>query len=189
METPKFTLSITRTLLQRLAMKLKLKMNADAINGIMGDGQRNLQYRSKTYAKYKANAMRRFTREKSSKNPVRVKGKRTASDIQHKSAITKGTAKLKGFAARSIHTDVSKVNLHLTGELYKSATIAIRENGFSIGYSQEFPKKVYGLQAYGYNPIGITQENQDMIVKEIRESFDKQVQSQFNRKLSKDLNI
>lgn len=144
-------------------------MRKSLYDGILADGSTK-HYRSRQYMKYKANAMRRFTKD------VKFKTKETQFgsglfDVKSKGEIKKTAkgGKLSGFGTRSINTDVSKVNLTLTGDMVKSLqAVNAQINRVHITFGSEQAQKVLGNIKHGYNPVGLndkdTQQVKNMLV-------------------------
>lgn len=175
---PKLEISITATQMGKIGYVAVSLANEDALNGIMQDEKSGLQYRSKQYAKYKANAMRRFTRDVQARyketqfgsglftgrNAGRKSAKQVGSNIHLKSKLTSGSNKLKGYNTRSINTDVSKVNLHLTGDMFRSLKVISKSNNICrVSFSPEQAGKVLGNIKNGYQSVGLNKKNQDVI--------------------------
>lgn len=164
--------------MRKIGNAMVLKANEDALDGIMQDGQKNLIYRSKQYIRYKANAMRRFTKNvtmktketqygsglfKVTRKAGRKKLSPVAMNISTKSNLTNG-GKLKGYEGRSINTDVSKVNLHLTGDMFRSLKVVTAAvNHCRVSFGQEEAGKVIGNKNHGYNAVGLNEENKQIV--------------------------
>lgn len=138
------------------------------LQGKMSDNRTNLQY-TKEYAKYKANGMRRFTRGGNIQEFTNIKQGGIYSfknvRVNTKKLTAKGKGqKLNGYETRSVNTDVSKVNLTLTGDMVKSLSlINANVNHIRVTFSGEQTKKILGNIANGYNPVGLNSENTQII--------------------------
>jgi len=159
----KSILHFTQNFWKGIGNQEALMITDDSINGIMQDGMRDLQYISEQYKKYKANGMRAFGRGKKKA----VAGKRL-NDYQGVSII---------------NTDISKVNMQLTGQTLKGLTNNIKPHddgmGVTISYDLKDADKIFGNQDRGRNIVGLRKENQDMIYQEILKSVDENIRTEF----------
>lgn len=145
------------------AISLILK---DADAGMMQNDTSGHQY-SEQYAKYKANSMRRLTKNKVKKDKKtkkkyigRTEGVVVSQTIEGRYKQTKGTKKIAGFKSKSTDTFTGYVNLNLTGEMLDS--LKVKEatlNRVTIGYSPEQGGKVLGNKKLGYDVTTLRREN------------------------------
>jgi hypothetical protein len=160
---------------------VKVFVRSDLSKGIMQDGTSGHQYRSKQYMRYKANAMRRFTR--TTKTQARKKIKGFASNIKTKSELKRGgkLTRESGLKYGSVNTDVTKVNLMLTYEMIKSIVYKVHGetpngNSITIGYAPEQAGKVIGNMNRGYNATGLRNENIDKVAAKFKKSVEDSLQ-------------
>lgn len=127
---------------------IKLAKN-DIRQGIMQDGKSNLQYKSETYKKYKANDMRKFTQ----------KGER-----------------LKQYKGVSISSnEVSFVNLTLTGKMLNDMFESVIDRGVEIHFSSKDADKVLGAEEQGRVILTLRDENIKTIENEFVKIFNQNI--------------
>lgn len=124
----------------------------DAKNGIMQNGN-TYGYKSKTYMKYKANDMRRFTNNKSN-NKSKVKKKKQSVNPRLKA--------YKGLTIESNET--SFVNMTVTGRALKGLHVSsATTNNAVLSYKQRDVMKVIGNKNRGYDILDIRTENMEKL--------------------------
>jgi len=168
---------LTKSFWNKLAADFVIKVTDDARAGIMQDGKSNIPYRSEQYKKYKANNMRRLGR--GGKKPGKNKN----------TGVSKG-GRLKGYEGRQIvNTDVSKVNMELTGETFRNYMNGIKvypdSTGVAISYAPQDADKVLGNQALGRQIVGANKKNTEWIFDQIEAALMKPVSDEWK----KDINI
>ena len=148
--------------------------------GKMQDGKSGLQYKSEQYKKYKANAMKRLTKTK-------VKKESTTGIEYLGRKKSKSGKRLSGFYAKAIEsTQTAFVDMTLSGDLKKGLKVkSVTAQGGIIGYEPEDAKKIEGNRRYGREVVGLNEENQEKLKKEIVEIFRKNAQTI----LAKDIKI
>lgn len=149
-------------------------IRADFKDGKMQDGKSNLQYISQQYKRYKANGMRRLTKGGNPKDfdPSHdYKGKR----LYGKKTPTAKGSRVSGYYAKAIEsTNTAFVDMTLTGNLKRGLSVkAVNETGGTIGYNPEDAKKLQGNRRYGREVVGLNEENQEKLKKEIVEIYEK----------------
>ena len=152
----------------------------DALRGIMQDGSSNHQYKSAEYKKYKANDMRRFTT--GTPASVSIKGKKDLYfnnpkvTTQYKGRKYGSGDRLSGYKSGALNNDISKVNLHLTGNMMngshkKSST----ENSLTMSYNPEDEGKVVGNKEQGYDVVGLRSENKAKVKQRLLDAYIKNI--------------
>ena len=117
----------------------------DAKQGIFQNGKRKQKYKSKSYKKYKANNMRRFTDGK----------------------------KLKGFKNQSTNTNTSFVDMELTGFTFDSITTNAKENTAVIVFNNG--AVVEGNAKRGYDIFNLRNKNLNALQKRLGKILDRNV--------------
>ena len=154
-------LNFTPKLWDQVGQFVRGAIKQDALKGIMQD-ERKPKYQSNKYKKYKKNDMRKFG---------------IGED-----KIGKGD-RLKGFEGRSLNTNTSRVNLHLTGDMFKKVQVKSTSNSAIITFLQV--EKVLGNKSHGYNVFGLRNKNR----KNALRFLDKQVKKNLKKITSKPINI
>ena len=160
----------------------------DCRQGIMQNGTRNHQY-SETYAKYKANDMKRFTTGEATNYAYNTGGIVT-KDLYFKNKKTKyGTGdRLSGYKGISLEsTDVSKVTMILTG----LTTNSLKEkthtrNSLTMVFEGVNPDILLGNKERGYDIIGLNDTNREKVRQRILNEYKKNV-SKLPKKITIDL--
>jgi hypothetical protein len=178
---------LTRNFWNKLATDFVIKVTDDARAGLMQDGKSNIPYKSEQYKRYKANAMRRLTKGGTLKDfdPSQdYRGKRYYGKKKKLKPGKKGTTsgqRIKGYEGRQIvNTDVSKVNMELTGETFRNYM-----NGIKVSYAPQDAEKVLGNQALGRQIVGANKKNQEWVFDQIEQQLMKPVTDEWK----KDINI
>lgn len=170
----------SQTFLLKIGNMIKLRIREDALNGVFQNNTSGHAYRSKQYVKYKLNGMRRFT--KNTKIGFK-KAKQVASDIQTRTPIREG-AKLKGMGNRSVNTDVSKVNMTLTGDTHKGMKVTKHsENIIEVSWNANDYGKIKGNEMLGRVLVGLNDKNEELVVKEFLKEMTKQFDAEFPDKI------
>ncbi|OGU83148.1 MAG: hypothetical protein A2W11_13105 [Ignavibacteria bacterium RBG_16_35_7] len=153
-------------------------IQADFKVGKMQDGKSNLQYLSEQYKKYKASGMRRLTKSGKAK-AFDPSGDYRGNRLYGKRKATAKGRRVSGFYAKSIEsTNTAFVDMTLTGNLKKGLHVkAVTEQGGTIGYEPSDAKKLEGNRRYGREVVGLNEENQEKLKKEIIEIFQKNAQT------------
>jgi hypothetical protein len=120
------------------------------------------RYKQTKYKAYKKNDMRKFGIGEEKKG----KGDR-----------------LKGFEGRPINTETSKVNLHLTGDMFKQVQVKPTSNSARITFLQG--EKVLGNKRHGYNVFGVRKKNK----KNALRFLDRQIEKTLKKETSKPINL
>ena len=165
-----------RTMLQHCVQWIR----ADFKTGKMQDGQSGLQYKSEQYKKYKANAMKRFTKTK-------VKKEKTTGIEYLGMKKSKSGKRLGNYYAKAIEsTQTAFVDMTLSGDLKRGLKVkSVSATGGIIGYEPEDAKKLEGNRRYGREVVGLNEENQEKLKKELVAILNKNAQTI----LSKDIKV
>lgn len=143
---------------------------ADAKRGVYQtpDGNQNKPTYNKTYAKYKANYMQRFT----------------------SSASGKKGQKIKSYYSTSVsNNDTNVVNMSLTERTFKyfiqNGVKFFDSISVTLGYNPVDSKKIIGnAEKYNRQIVGLNNENKAWVKKQILEQFNENI-----RKELKDITI
>lgn len=154
-------LNFTPKLWNQVGLFVRGAIKKDALNGIMQDDKRP-RYKQTKYTAYKKNDMRKFGIGEEKKG----KGDR-----------------LKGFEGRPINTKTSKVNLHLTGDMFNQVQVKPTSNSARITFLQG--EKVLGNKRHGYNVFGLRNKNR----KEALNFLDRQIEKTLKKETSKPINL
>jgi hypothetical protein len=154
-------LNFTPKLWNQVGLFIRGAIKEDALKGIMQDDKRP-RYKQTKYKAYKKNDMRKFGIGEEKKG----KGDR-----------------LKGFESRSINTDTSKVNLHLTGDMLRQVQVKPTSNSVRITFLQG--EKVLGNKRHGYNVFGVRNKNK----KNALRFLDRQIEKTLKKEISKPINL
>ena len=154
-------LNFTPQLWNQVGQFVRGAIKQDALKGIMQDDKRP-RYKQTKYKAYKKNDMRKFGIGEEKKG----KGDR-----------------LKGFEGRSINTETSKVNLHLTGDMFKQVQVKPTSNSARITFLQG--EKVLGNRKHGYNVFGLRNKNR----KKALNFLDRQIEKTLKKETSKPINL
>jgi hypothetical protein len=154
-------LHFTPKLWNQVGQFVRGAIKQDALKGIMQDDKRP-RYRSQSYKKYKKNDMRKFGRGEDK--------------------VGKGE-RLKGFEGRPINTNTSKVDLHLTGDMFKQVQVKPTSNSATITFLQG--EKVLGNRKHGYNVFGLRNKNR----KKALNFLDRQIEKTLKKETSKPINL
>tara|TARA_R100001082_G_C4269724_1_gene119185 strand:+ start:63 stop:560 length:498 start_codon:yes stop_codon:yes gene_type:complete len=154
-------LNFTPKLWNQVGQFVRGAIKQDALRGIMQDDKRP-RYKQTKYKAYKRNDMRKFGRGEDK--------------------VGKGE-RLKGFEGRPINTNTSKVNLHLTGDMFKQVQVKPTSNSATITFLQG--EKVLGNKSHGYNVFGLRNKNR----KNALRFLDRQVKKNLKKLTSKPINI
>ena len=97
------------------------------------------------------------------------------------------SSKLKAFYAKGIEsTQTAFVDMTLSGDLKKGLKVkSVNSQGGVVGYESEDSMKIEGNRRYGREVVGLNEENQEKLKKEIIEIFQKNAQTL----LAKDIKI
>lgn len=158
----------------------------DAKNGIMQNGN-TYGYKSKTYMKYKANDMRRFTNNKSNNKSKTKKEKQSVNSqvgtndkqkptsnksknkSNNKSKVKKKkqsvNPRLKAYKGLTIESnETSFVNMTVTGRALKGLHVSsATTNNAVLSYKQRDVMKVIGNKNRGYDILDIRTENMEKL--------------------------
>lgn len=147
-------------------------MRANFKEGKMQDGQSGLQYKSEQYKKYKANAMKRFTKTK-------VKKEKTTGIEYLGRKKSKSGKRLSGSYAKAIEsTQTAFVDMTLSGDLKRGLKVkSVSATGGVIGYEPEDAMKIEGNRRYGREVVGLNEANQEKLKQEIIEVYKKNAQT------------
>lgn len=194
-------LSINVSDWRRMLQHCVQNIRANFKEGKMQDGKSGLQYKSEQYKKYKANAMEQLKYGRSLFNPEtgqlmrgnKLKTKTTKSkDVYGNLRFTSQTQKggrLWNYAAKSVESRrIDFVDMTLSGDLKKGLHVvegSITNYGGKISYEPEDAKKIEGNKALGRDVVGLNEENQEKLKKEIVEILKKNAQTI----LAKDIKI
>jgi len=146
---------VTNSFMKTLAQLAIDEIQYDASKGKFQNGKSGLQYKSSTYKRYKKNNMT---------------GTRTGK-------------KLKGFANQSTDTNISYVNMRLTGRTLRGMRASSGKNTAIITYDRG--EIVLGNQKRGYDIYDLSNENKKIIL----EDLDKIYSDRINKYVSKDIII
>jgi hypothetical protein len=143
----------------------------DALMGKMQNNGQGYHYRSKSYMKYKANAMRRFTKgqgktfsDKEGFFYGQTYFKNKKAGINKKTGHTTGS-RLSGYETVPIQsTDVSKVNMVLTGRTLDSLHPKTSDDtSVTMAFGVGKGGIVLGNKQRGYNVIGLSNDNKKKV--------------------------
>tara|TARA_Y100000401_G_scaffold111681_1_gene110179 strand:+ start:383 stop:850 length:468 start_codon:yes stop_codon:yes gene_type:complete len=140
-DIPKVTNSFMKTLAQ-LGID---EIQHDASRGRFQNNKRNLQYKSKTYKKYKRNNM---------------------------TGISTGK-KLKRFRNQSTDTQTSYVNMKLTGRTLRGMRAGSSKNTGIISYDKG--SIVLGNRKRGYDIYDLSKENKELILKDLENLYTQKI--------------
>ena len=172
-------LNFTPQLWNQVGLFVRGAIKEDALKGIMQDDKRP-KYRSRSYKKYKKNDMRRFGRGESKIG----KGTRLGSNLNLKNGKTFESKKPEyDLSGRPLNTDTSKVNLHLTGDMFKQVQVKPTSNSARITFLQG--EKVLGNKRHGYNVFGLRNKNR----KNALRFLDRQIEKTLKKETSKPINL
>lgn len=173
-------------------------MRADFKIGKMQNGKSGLNYYSDQYKRYKANSMKQLKYGRSIYNPETgqlMRGKKLKvktethkfGNVKVSSSKKLGAQRLWGSYGKSIEsTQTAFVDMTLSGDLKKGLKVkSVTATGGIIGYEPEDAKKLEGNRRYGREVVGLNEDNQEKLKKEIIEVFKKNAQTI----LAKDIKI
>lgn len=184
--------------LLRIGNLIKLKIREDALNGVFQNNTANHAYRSKQYMKYKQNNMRRLGYDLTIKDVRKTLGHEKViistynfgrGDIVAGNRMTKKgrkieNKKLKGYDNRSVNTDISKVNMTLTGDTHKGMKVTKHsENVIEISWASQDYGKIKGNEMLGRVLVGLNDKNEELVVKEFLKEMTKQFDAEFPDKI------
>jgi len=146
---------VTNTFMKTLAQMGIDEIQHDASTGKFQNGARGKQYKSKPYKRYKRNNMTGFRTGK----------------------------KLKGFSNQSTDTETSFVNMKLTGRTLRGMRASSSKGTGIITYDRG--EIVLGNQKRGYDIYDLSNENKEIILKDLERLYDKRIK----KYISKDIII
>lgn len=179
---------------KRLGQKVAQWIREDAKKGIFQtpNGQSSKPTYNETYAKYKANDMRRFTTGEATKTYTDKKGnerglffdnKKTKTAIQRKTDSTFGTGKrLKSYYGQSIESrQTGFVDMTLTGQTLKGLHVkSSDENSVTLAYNSKDAGKIIGNQEkYDRALVGMNDKNIEKARQEVISEMRKKIDSIF----------
>ena len=123
---------IPRNIFKKAGELAKSRIIEDADKGIFQNNRQNFKYKSKTYRRYKSNAMTGANK-----------------------------TKLKAFRGKSTNTKVNNVNMRLTGETLRRIAVKNIKNGFRLIFARggivegnaDKGYDIYDLNDKNYNSI------------------------------------
>ena len=177
--TPKFWLKIGGLVPQWV--------KADSLLGKMQNDMQNFAYKSKEYVKYKANQMRRLT--KGSALSSSIKGKKdlyfnNPKSGKNKKGLSTGD-RLKAYNGISIEsTDVSKVNMTLTGRTINSLHPKTSDDvSVTMAFAPAYGGIVLGNKQRGYDVTGLNKENLQKVRNLILAQLDNNAKKELGKKI------
>jgi hypothetical protein len=187
---------------KRLGQQAVQWIREDAKKGIMQtkDGNSNKPNYSPEYAKYKANDMRRSTVGKATgrgytfdkAGDIKYKdlyfaNKKAKTAIQRKADSTHGSGqRLKAYKGVSIsNRDVSKVNMELTGQMFRGLrVVGVDNNGVDCAYQstkENIGKIVGNQQKYNRRVVGLNDKNiekaRQLLIAEYKQKINENVEN------------
>ena len=153
-------LNFTPKLWDQVGQFVRGAIKDDALRGIMQDDKRP-KLRSNQYKKYKKNDMRKFGRGLDK--------------------VGKGD-RLKGFKGRSTNKDISKVNLHLTGDMFKQVQVKSNSNSSRITFLQG--EKVLGNKRHGYNVFGLRNKNRKNALRFLDRTIERNLEKETSKPIT-----
>lgn len=163
----------------------------DALKGIMQNNGHNYHYRSKEYMRYKANSMRRFTKGEGktfSDKEGFFFGKtffdNKKAKTSKKTGFTTGD-RLKAYKGISIEsTDVSKVNMTLTGRTINSLHPKTSDDvSVTMAFAPAYGGIVLGNKQRGYDVTGLNNENLKKVRNLILQQLDNNAKKELGKKI------
>lgn len=151
--TDEFNIGLTDTEWRKVGAYANSLIQNDMTAGKFQNGKSNLQYISQQYKRYKANGMRRFTKD--------TKNGTARAGLNKKTGFT--TGKRTGQKIGTIEsTNTAFVDMTLTGQLKKSLDVLRNiPNGIECGF-EKHPnalKIIQGNNRYGRQIVGLSDEN------------------------------
>ena len=153
-------LNFTPKLWDQVGQFVRGAIKDDALRGIMQDDKRP-KLRSNQYKKYKKNDMRKFGRGLDK--------------------VGKGD-RLKGFKGRSTNKDISKVNLHLTGDMFKQVQVKSTSKSSRITFLQG--EKVLGNKRHGYNVFGLRNKNRKNALRFLDRTIERNLEKETSKPIT-----
>lgn len=188
-------LKIPQGTANKIAVKTIQNVQEDFKNGIFQNNQSGLKYFSKTYMKYKANQMRRFTkgdgkvftdkegyffgktyfRNKKAKKWKTITGEHGGT----RTMLVHQGKRLSGFYAKTIEsTNTAYVDMTLTGQLKKGLKLKQYINGsWLFGYDPKDADKIEGNRKYGREVVGLNDKNQEDFKNMLLASFNENIRT------------
>ena len=171
-------LNFTPKLWDQVGQFVRGAIKDDALKGIMQDDKRP-KLRSNQYKKYKKNDMRRFGRGKSKIG----RGTRLGSRLDLKNGEKFESKNPKyDLSDISLNKDVSKVNLHLTGEMLKQVQVKSTSNSSRITFLQG--KKVLGNKRHGYNVFGLRNKNRKNALRFLDRTIERNLEKETSKPIT-----
>ena len=183
-----------KTMLQHCVQNIRVNFK----EGKMQNGKSGLQYKPGSYKLYKSLGMKRLTKTKVKKESTTGIEYLGRKQVYHKTSTGYGmsntmrqkigtSSKLKAFYAKGIEsTQTAFVDMTLSGDLKKGLKVkSVNSQGGVVGYESEDSMKIEGNRRYGREVVGLNEENQEKLKKEIIEIFQKNAQTL----LAKDIKI
>lgn len=163
----------------------------DALKGIMQNNGHDYHYRSKEYMKYKANNMRRFTKGEGktfSDKEGFFFGKTFFDNKKAKTGKKTGFTtgdRLKAYKGISIEsTDVSKVNMTLTGRTINSLHPKTSDDvSVTMAFAPAYGGIVLGNKQRGYDITGLNNENLKKVRNLILQQLDNNAKKELGKKI------
>tara|TARA_R110000782_G_scaffold120741_1_gene211721 strand:- start:85 stop:552 length:468 start_codon:yes stop_codon:yes gene_type:complete len=136
---------VNNTFMKTLAQIAIDEIQYDASRGKFQNGNSSMQYKSSTYKRYKKNGMA---------------GIRTGK-------------KLKAYQQQSTDTNIAFVNMKLTGRTLRDMKAGSAKNTAVISYGKG--EIVLGNQKRGYDIYDLTNENKELILKDLEKLYSKRI--------------
>ena len=181
--TPKFWLKIGGLVPQWV--------KADALDGVMQNEVYNYRYKSKDYIRYKANQMRRFTKgegktfsDKEGYFFGKTYFQNKKAKLSKKTGFTTGD-RLKAYKGISIEsTDVSKVNMTLTGRTINSLHPKTSDDvSVTMAFAPAYGGIVLGNKQRGYDVTGLNNRNKTKVRELILQQLDDNAKKEIKGKI------
>lgn len=184
------TLRFDEQFWKELSIYIKKWIKEDMRNGECQLYTGNVGYKSRSYMKYKANYMKRFTNRVSSNIAGSSKGFRrvdiTAKNIKYfqknKPAIGQN---LKAYAGRSIKSNwTASVNMMLTGDTIEGLEYeAFTPKSLTMRYKDKDAYKIIGNEQLGRFITTLNEKNQARVIKKLEQQLDKNIRKFYQGKI------
>tara|TARA_B100000424_G_C22907218_1_gene482575 strand:+ start:486 stop:959 length:474 start_codon:yes stop_codon:yes gene_type:complete len=136
---------IPRNIFKKAGELAKSRIIEDADKGIFQNNRQNFKYKSKTYRRYKSNAMTGANK-----------------------------TKLKAFRGKSTNTKVNNVNMRLTGETLRRINVKNLVDGFKLVFARGQIVEG-NANRHGYDLYDLSEKNRDRIAKFFMKRIEKNI--------------
>tara|TARA_R110000744_G_scaffold45047_1_gene100231 strand:- start:173 stop:649 length:477 start_codon:yes stop_codon:yes gene_type:complete len=136
---------IPRKIFQKAGELAKSRIIEDADQGVFQNEKKNLKYKSKTYRKYKSNAMTNLS-----------------------------GSKLKAFRGKSVNTKVNNVNMRLTGETLRRINVKTITDGFRLVFARGQIVQA-NADNHDYDIFGLNKKNLQRLSKFFEQRIDRNI--------------